>query len=73
MDIVLEFLKYSGFANVTWGHIIMILAGGVCIYLGIAKNYEPLLLIPIGFGIIIGNIPFLESAGCKLESMKMAQ
>jgi len=66
MDIVVEFLKYSGFANVTWGHIIMILAGGICIYLGIAKNYEPLLLVPIGFGIIIGNIPFLESAGMKV-------
>ncbi len=66
MDIIIEFLKYSGFANATPGHIIMLFAGGLCIYLGIAKNYEPLLLIPIGFGIIIGNIPFLESAGMQI-------
>lgn len=66
MDIFFEFLKYSGFANVTLGHIIMLIVGGACIYLGVAKNYEPLLLVPIGFGIILGNIPFLESAGLQL-------
>jgi len=53
-----QFSHYTGFANVTWGHIIMIMVGLFFIYIAIKKEYEPLLLVPIGFGIIIGNIPF---------------
>ena len=56
----MQFLSYSGFGNCTWGHIIMICIGLVFIALGIIKEYEPLLLVPIGFGIIIGNIPFTD-------------
>ena len=55
---LVQFLHYTGFANVEWGHIIMILIGLIFIYLGIRKEFEPLLLVPIGFGMIIGNIPF---------------
>ncbi|WP_298064963.1 sodium ion-translocating decarboxylase subunit beta [uncultured Rikenella sp.] len=54
-----QFLTYTGFANVTWGHIIMILFGLFFIYLAIAKKFEPMLLLPIGFGILVGNIPFV--------------
>ncbi|MGB5435652.1 MAG: sodium ion-translocating decarboxylase subunit beta [Maribacter sp.] len=54
-----QFYNYTGFANATWGHILMILIGIVFIYLGIKFDYEPLLLIPIGIGVIIGNIPFV--------------
>ena len=46
-----------GFAFLTWQHLIMLVIGGVLIYLGIAKKWEPLLLVPIGFGIILVNIP----------------
>lgn len=53
-----KFLTYTGFANITMGHIIMILVGLFFIYLAIAKKFEPMLLVPIGFGILIGNIPF---------------
>ena len=53
-----QFMGYTAFANFTAGHVIMILIGLVFIYLAIAKEYEPMLLIPIGFGILIGNIPF---------------
>ncbi len=53
-----QFMGYTAFANFTPGHVIMILIGLVFIYLAIAKEYEPMLLIPIGFGILIGNIPF---------------
>lgn len=53
-----QFVEYTAFANITWGHIIMILIGLFFIYLAIKKEFEPMLLIPIGFGIIIGNIPF---------------
>lgn len=53
-----QFVGYTAFANFTVGHVIMILIGLIFIYLAIAKEYEPMLLIPIGFGILIGNIPF---------------
>jgi len=55
---IIQFFQYSAFGNITWGHAVMIVIGLVFIYLGIAKEYEPLLLVPIGFGIIVGNIPF---------------
>jgi oxaloacetate decarboxylase beta subunit len=66
MNILGEFLSYSGFANVTWESLVMILIGCVLIYLGIAKSYEPLLLVPIGFGILLGNIP-LADMGMQLS------
>lgn len=53
-----QFFTFTAFANFTLGHVIMILVGLVFIYLAVKKEYEPLLLIPIGFGILIGNIPF---------------
>jgi oxaloacetate decarboxylase beta subunit len=61
-----QFFEFTGFANVTIGHIIMILVGILFIYLAIKKGFEPLLLVPIGFGIIIGNIPFIENVGLEL-------
>lgn len=63
METLINFFNYTGFANITFGHIVMIGVGLLFIYLAITKEYEPLLLIPIGFGIIVGNIPFLENAG----------
>ena len=55
-----QFLQYTGFANITWGHFAMICIGILFIAIAIKKEWEPLLLVPIGFGIIIGNIPFLD-------------
>ncbi len=66
MEGILRFLSYSGFANATAGHLIMILVGLGFIYLAVRYEYEPLLLVPIGFGILIGNTPFLEHAGLQL-------
>jgi len=57
-DHLSQFVGYTAFANFTLGHLVMIVAGLAFIYLAIAKEYEPMLLIPIGFGILIGNIPF---------------
>ena len=54
-----QFLSFTGFANATPGHYIMIGVGLFFLYLGIFKKLEPMLLVPIGFGILIGNIPFL--------------
>lgn len=62
----MQFFQYTGFANITIGHFVMILVGTFFVYLGIAKEYEPLLLVPIGFGIIVGNIPFFEGVGLQL-------
>ncbi len=63
METLINFFNYTGFANITIGHLVMIFVGLLFIYLAITKEYEPLLLVPIGFGIIVGNIPFLENAG----------
>jgi oxaloacetate decarboxylase beta subunit len=60
MDTLIELLQQSGFANLSLGNWIMYLIGGVLIFLAITKNYEPLLLIPIGFGIILANLPLAE-------------
>ena len=61
MDILTEFLKSTGFAQMELGNAIMILIGCVFIGLAIRKDYEPLLLVPIGFGIIVGNIPYVAT------------
>lgn len=53
-----QFFGYTAFTNITIGHIVMIAIGLFFIFLAITKEYEPLLLVPIGFGILIGNIPF---------------
>ena len=52
-----QFWQYTGFANVAWQNIAMIAIGIAFITVAIIKEWEPLLLIPIGFGMIIGNIP----------------
>ncbi len=55
-----KFWSNTSFANFEFKYLIMIIVGLVFLYLGIAKNWEPLLLVPIGFGIIVGNVPFTE-------------
>ena len=66
MEGLLRFVHSTGFANLTVGHLVMIAIGCLFVWLAIAKEYEPLLLVPIGFGMIIGNVPFLENAGLSL-------
>lgn len=62
---LVDFLTYTGFANVEWANLIMIVVGAFFIWLAIKKDFEPLLLIPIGLGIILGNIPF-KAAGLEI-------
>jgi len=57
-DHLSDFFTYTAFANFTIGHVIMLLVGLALITLAIVKDYEPLMLVPLGFGILIGNIPF---------------
>jgi len=66
MDGINQFIQFTGFANLTIEHVIMLLIGLVFIYLAIKKDYEPLLLVPIGFGILMGNIPFVENVGLQI-------
>jgi len=62
-----QFYRYTGIKNITSGHVIMILVGLLFIFLAIRFDYEPLLLIPIGTGIIIGNIPFFQAEGVNMQ------
>lgn len=62
LDGVQKFWLFTGFYNVAWGNIIMIAVGLVFIFLSIKYKFEPLLLIPIGTGVILGNIPFPDVA-----------
>ncbi len=52
-----QFWQYTGFANLAWENLAMIAIGITFITIAIIKEWEPLLLVPIGFGMIIGNIP----------------
>ncbi len=61
-----EFLSFTGFANATVPNLIMIAVGAFFIWLAIKKDFEPLLLVPIGLGIILGNIPFRADAGLEI-------
>ena len=56
-DSLQQFWSFTGFYNCTWQHLVMVAIGLIFIFLGIVKKWEPLLLVPIGFGIIVGNIP----------------
>jgi len=60
VDSLQKFWSNTSFANFEAKYLVMIAVGIAFLYLGIAKNWEPLLLVPIGFGIIVGNVPFTE-------------
>ncbi len=57
MDALYKLFFESGFTNIEWGNLVMFAVAGILIFLAITKEYEPLLLIPIGFGIILANLP----------------
>ena len=65
MDILTEFLKTTGFYQLFsadgYLHLVMIAIGIAFITLAIRKHYEPLLLVPIGMGVIVGNIPYVQT------------
>ncbi len=65
-DNLVQFWEFTGFANCTVPHLVMILVGLFFLFLAIKKDFEPMLLVPIGFGILIGNIPFKIDAGLEI-------
>ncbi|QDV40417.1 MULTISPECIES: sodium ion-translocating decarboxylase subunit beta [Stieleria] len=69
MDILQEFIKTTGFWSLGPGNVVMIVIGIVFIALAITKDYEPLLLVPIGMGAIVGNIPLIEGMSLSVYDM----
>ncbi len=63
IELASDFINNTGFALADYRNLIMLLVGCLFVYLGSAKQFEPLLLIPIGLGIIIGNVPFFKGFG----------
>ena len=63
MELFVQFLTNTGYYLADFRHVLMITVGSFFIYLAISKEYEPLLLLPIGFGILVGNIPFFKGFG----------
>lgn len=61
MEMLQSFYSATGIALLTWSNTLMIVIGIIFITLAIVKDYEPLLLLPIGFGVIVGNIPHISS------------
>lgn len=61
-----EFWHLTGFYNATWQHLVMLAVGLFFIWLAIKKDFEPMLLVPIGFGMLIGNVPFNTEAGLEV-------
>ncbi len=61
-----EFWHLTGFYNATWEHLVMLAVGLFFIWLAIKKDFEPMLLVPIGFGMLIGNVPFNTEAGLEI-------
>ncbi len=60
VDSLLKLWQDSGFASLNWQSLVMLLISGVLIYLAIAKKFEPLLLLPIAFGMLLANLPLTE-------------
>ena len=63
MEAILKLWGSMGVANLTWGQVLMMGVGGLLVYLAIARKFEPLLLVPIGFGAILCNIPVAGIGG----------
>jgi oxaloacetate decarboxylase beta subunit len=63
MELLFDFLSNTGYYLADYRNFIMIVVGCIFVYLGTAKAYEPLLLVPIGFGILVGNVPFFKGFG----------
>lgn len=60
MDLFLEIARASGLAHLALGNLVMFVVAATLIYLAIARGYEPLLLIPIGFGALLANLPMAD-------------
>lgn len=62
LNSVVEFFAGTGYAHLTWQHWVMILIACLLLYLALVKKFEPLLLVPISFGILLANLPLAGSS-----------
>ena len=63
MELLVQFLTNTGYYLADYRHVFMWGIGIFFVYLAIGKQYEPLLLLPIGFGVLVGNVPFFKGFG----------
>ncbi len=63
LELLSGFINNTGFFLADYRNYLMIAVGILFVWLAVAKKYEPLLLVPIGFGIVVGNIPFFKGFG----------
>ncbi len=57
VTLLTNFWQTTGFANMTWQEMVMLAVAGILLYLAIGKAFEPLLLVPIAFGMLLTNLP----------------
>ncbi len=69
MESIIALLKGTGIAHMEWGQLVMIAISLLLLWLAIAKKYEPLLMLPIGFGGLLSNIPEAGLALTALDSL----
>ena len=60
LKIVGTMMQQSGFAALTWQHLVMFIISFILIYLAVVKQFEPLLLLPIAFGMFLTNLPLAD-------------
>lgn len=64
---LIQFIQTTGFLNFSWGNLLMMGFGLLFVWLAITKGFEPLLLVPIGFGMVIGNLPGVAEQGLGVD------
>ena len=69
-EVIINFIQTMGIVNITWQQMVMIVVSCVLLYLAIAKGFEPLLLIPIAFGMLLSNLPL---SGVMSEAVSKIQ
>ena len=66
-DTLFNLLGQTAFFNLTWGNYVMILVACVFLYLAIKHGFEPLLLLPIAFGMLLANLPLAGLAATDIN------
>jgi sodium ion-translocating decarboxylase beta subunit len=64
---LIQFIQTTGFLNFSWGNLLMMGFGLLFVWLAITKGFEPLLLVPIGFGMLLGNLPGVAEQGLGVD------
>lgn len=70
-EVILDFIQTMGIVNITWQQAVMITVSCILLYLAIAKGFEPLLLIPIAFGMLLSNLPLTGVMNEAVSSISM--